>query len=402
MRKLSINSMFFNASIYSAAYFLIKLGQFLIAPYLAIYLSNLSLTPWSIGIIIGAGQLGSSTMSFLTGHLLDKYNPHKCFIMSLIGVGVVYGLLSSNISIIGFILLNIVLGAFRSISDNATKTMLMVYVDKSQRSFALGARYAILNLAAALGPLIIVHYAAYDSSKLLLQIAFCYIFTGILLLFLPEIKSTEINPTPSRNITLGDTFNLLKTIPSLKALFIISFIFYSLYSQISSSLAQYIVNQFDQGVRIYSNILILNAITCVSLQLCVGYFFKKVSLMTLAGLGLSLCSLGFLGFSFAQNDLSLNTSMLFLSIGEVIFFPLNDLLLARIAPPNKLGSCYGILNASTIGLAFGPILGGIIYQFTNHKVLFLICSFVSLLTVLYYRNVYCKSFATPELQGALL
>lgn len=83
------------------------------------------------------------------------------------------------------------------------------------------------------------------------------------------------------------------------------------------------------------------------------------------------------------NEAILNT----LGLKEVIFFPLNDILLAKIAPPHLIGSCYGILNASTIGLAVGPILGGGIYQIGNHYCLFLICSLVSVLTIFLYKKL---------------
>ncbi|WP_258957732.1 hypothetical protein [Legionella sainthelensi] len=79
--------------------------------------------------------------------------------------------------------------------------------------------------------------------------------------------------------------------------------------------------------------------------------------------------------------------MLILSLGEVIFFPLNDIFLAKIAPSHVMGSCYGVLNASAVGLAVGPILGGAIYQLADYYSLFLICSIGSLLTIFLYRKL---------------
>ncbi len=133
--------------------------------------------------------------------------------------------------------------------------------------------------------------------------------------------------------------------------------------------------------------LILNAITCVLLQIFIVPLIQRVNYMVLASIGLLLLAVGFIGFCFAQNSLTLNCSMLILSLGEVIFFPLNDVLLAKIAPPHVLGSCYGVLNASSIGLAIGPVLGGAIYQIGTHYSLFLICSLGSLLTIFLYRKL---------------
>ncbi len=86
----------------------------------------------------------------------------------------------------------------------------------------------------------------------------------------------------------------------------------------------------------------------------------------------------------------MNCSMIILSFGEVIFFPLNDILLAKIAPPHLMGRCYGILNTSSIGLAVGPVLGSGIYQTVGHYFLFLICSLCSLFTIFLYRKLEVK------------
>jgi MFS family permease len=365
-----------------------KFGQFLIVPFLAIYLSYFSWPPIYVGIIIAAGPLSQSIASFFTGHILDRYNPQQLFSITLLGTGVAYECLYESRSLICFILLNAVIGIFRAIFDNSSKTLLATKLDEQQIGFALGVRYAILNLAAALGPLIGAGYAAENSSQLFHLIACSYFLISLLLLLCWSKKSQGQPPKNSlKNTSVFDTLRMIKTCPSLRTLFLISFICYSLYSQITASLSQYLTKEFAQGISIYSNMLILNAITCVLLQLFISPFLKKIHYLRLATAGLSLLAIGFLGFFFAKTSLMFNLSMLILSMGEVIFFPLNDTLLAKIAPPHMIASYYGVLNTSTIGLAVGPILGGILYQIGTYYLLFLICSLCSLSTILLYKKL---------------
>jgi MFS family permease len=285
--------------------------------------------------------------------------------------------------------LNILIALLRALFDTVSKTIVATHVDESHRSYAFGLRYVVVNLAAALGPLLGTRYAAEHSMYLFHQIAYCYFFTSFgFLLCCSKKQSLDSSKKLSfpNNSSLRGTFQLIVANPSLKRLFLISFICYGLYSQITSSLAQYIMKQFADGVEIYSNLLILNAITCVVLQIFIGPLLKRVSYMLLAAIGLALMALGFLGFCFAQNSFMLSCSMLILSIGEVIFFPLNDVILAKIAPAHLIGSCYGVLNASTMGLAVGPILGGAIYQLGDYSV-FIICAMISLCTIILYKKL---------------
>ncbi|MCW8470490.1 MFS transporter [Fluoribacter gormanii] len=381
---------FFNIVIFIIPFFIMKLGQFLIVPFLAIYLNHFSLSPISIGVIIASGQLSHSLTSIFIGHLSDRYPPQQLFIMTLFGAGFAYESLYQSQSLVCFIVLNAIIGGFRAVFDIASKTLLSTSIHEQQRNVAFGLRYAVLNLAAALGPMISARYAAEHSTQLFQLIASGYLSTGFLLLMfwskkknLPPKKDSNC----SKSFSVVDTLRLIATNSSLKRLFMISFICYSLYAQITSSLAQYMVQRFDDGIVMYSNMLIVNAITCILLQMCIGPLLRKVNYMVLASTGLALFALGFLGFCFAQNSVTLNSSMLILSLGEVIFFPLNDVFLAKITPPHVMGSCYGVLNASSIGLAIGPILGGVIYQIGNYYSLFLICSLGSLFTIFLYRKL---------------
>ncbi|KTD55510.1 major facilitator superfamily (MFS) transporter [Legionella sainthelensi] len=380
------SSAYFNMSLFMLSFFIMKLGQFLIIPFLAIYLNHFSLSPIGIGAIIASGQLSHSLTSLFIGHLSDRYPSQHLFIMTLLGSAIAYECLYQNQSLMCFIVLNTIIGVFRAIFDIASKTFLASNPHEQQRTIAFGVRYAILNLAAALGPLIGARYAVEHSTQLFQLIAYCYLATGLLLLiFWSKKKNRQTKKEPL--FSMMNTFRFIKANSSLKILFLINFICYSLYAQITSSLAQYMVQQFDDGIVMYSNMLIVNAITCVLLQIGIGPLLRKVNYMVLAATGLSLFALGFLGFCFAQNSVTMNCSMLILSLGEVIFFPLNDVFLAKIAPPDVIGSCYGVLNGAAMGLAVGPVLGGVIYQLVDYYYLFLICSLGSLLTILLYRKL---------------
>jgi MFS family permease len=379
---------YLTASLVILAFFLMKLGQFLIMPFMAIYLTQFtSLTPLFIGLIIASGQLGYSLLSLCSGHLLDRYCPQKVLITTLLSAGIVYECLYEVQSLVSFTVFNLLIGMIRALFDNASKTLLVVNVDNQLRNSAFNLRYLILNLAAALGPLLGANNAVRQSSELFFIIASCNLFIGILSLWILPKKRINFRQNSEQPTSMRHTLFLIKTNAPLRILFSINFLYCCLYAQITSTLAQYLDKQFDQGVAIYSELLILNALICALFQLSMGCLFQKLSWFTLARIGLVLLALGFGGFCFAHNLWELSVSMLILSLGELILFPLNDLLLAKIAPCNLVGSYYGVLNASLIGLGIGPILGGGLYQMSNHFVLFLTCALSSLYVVVLYKKL---------------
>lgn len=385
IRRYRAGKPFLSIPSFMSTFFIMKLGQFVLLPFLAIYLNQFSLSSLFLGIIIASGQLSYSIMSLFTGQFIDRYNPKIILSMTLMGSGIAYLYLYQNQSLICFIILNVIIGIFRAIFDVAFKTLLTSEANEQQRSFLFSLRYAILNLAAAVGPLIGAQYIGEHFIQLFKLIAYSYLTSSLLLII---FCSTEIDKSirKKHHFSVGELFKLIKYNSKIRTLFFISFLCYALYSQITSSIAQYIVQNFEYGISIYSNLLIINAITCVVLQMFISLLTKKMNYLHLASIGLFLFSLGFLGFYFSQTSITLSCSMFILSLGEIIFFPLNDMILAKIAPLENIGSYYGVLNTSTLGLAVGPIVGGLIYQINNHF-LFFICAMSSLLTIFLYRKL---------------
>jgi MFS family permease len=380
----------FSIYLVSIAIFGMKLGQFIVIPFLSIYLSHCSaLTPFAIGGVIASGQLAYSLTSILTGHLVDLYTPKRMLIVTLLFDAIAYGYLHYSQTLMAFIIMNAVIGIMRAGFDNASKTILIVSVDTKQRGFVFGLRYIVLNLAAAIGPIIGSMYATLTSSNLFILIAFFYVLiAGVLFLTLPRQnpnKNCHSSSTNKPSIQL--TVKLIKTNSALRILFLISFLCYSVYAQISSTLAQYLDRNFINGIAIYGNLLMLNAVACVVFQSLFKPLLKRVSLYFAASLGMFFLGCGFIGFYFAQTMPTFVLAVLLLSLGEVVFFPLNDLLLSKIAPQDLTGSYYGIIDASLIGFGIGPMIGGLIFQFGDHQWLFSSCAILSFMIILLYKKL---------------
>ncbi len=218
--------------------------------------------------------------------------------MTLFVAGVAYESMYQSQSLSCFIVLNVMVGIFRAILDIAFKTLIANNVDEQWRNFTFGLRYAVLNFAAFLGPLVGASYATENSTQLFHLIACGYFFAIFLLLF-NESKKKEIQSEVNfpKKLTIVNAFHAINTNSSLKTLFFISFICFCLYSQIASTLAQHIVNEFNNGVDVYSYMLILNALICVFLQIFIVPVLSKINYKTVASIGLSLLAIGFWGLA---------------------------------------------------------------------------------------------------------
>ena len=343
----------------------------------------------SIGLVLASGQFAYSTASLLTGHIVDIYTPKRILVVTLLLDAIAYTYLHHSQTLLAFISMNAVIGIMRAGFDNASKTMLVTSVDTTQRGFVFSLRYMVLNVAAALGPIIGVSYAKLNSSSLFLFVAFFYLaIAGMLFLTLSSKSSmgdntASANKKPSLRITL----QLIRNNHALRLLFLISFLCYSVYAQIASTLAQYLDSNFSNGIIIYGNLLMLNAIACVVFQTLFNSLLKRTSHYFIAHLGMLFFGAGFIGFHFADSTMGFLLATLLLSLGEVIFFPLNDILLAKLAPQELTGSYFGIIDASLIGFGIGPIVGGLIYQFSNYHWLFGTCALITFLTIFLYKKL---------------
>lgn len=365
--------------------FFMRTGQFMLLPFLAIYLAKFSNTsPAIIGLTVGIGPFVYGIANVYAGIYVDRFGSKKIMTGALFLGGITLFAFFYQQTIAWCFLMNALTGVTRAFFDIGSKSYGINGLSSEQRKISFSLRFMAINSAAAIGPVVGVYFAATNAMISFKIVGLFYIILSILsFLLLKNIKGTAQN----KKAEFSSLIKIFRDDASLQILIVISIIIMMVFSQIDSTLPQYLYANLSHGVKIYSILLIINAVICVTMQLVVSKITAIFNEYNVICIGVVLYSLSYIMFALFLNDIALILAVILLTLAEITILPLNDVLLARIAPPDKIGTYYGIAGISMLGLGIGPMIGGLIYEHQSAKTLFLICGIVSLITLLLYKKL---------------
>lgn len=134
------------------------------------------------------------------------------------------------------------------------------------------------------------------------------------------------------------------------------------YSQFSSTIPQY-VSSYTDGVQLFSYLIVVNAITVLIAQYPITRIGKLYSPAVSIALGTVTSGIGLCLFGFFDHPLALVIAIVVFTIGEVMMFTMTDLFVDQIAKPHMKGLYFGAMGFTSIGNAFGPVVGGFLLSF---------------------------------------
>lgn len=372
------------------AVFFMKAGQFMIMPFLAIYLQHFpQATPTKIGIAIGLGPLVYGFFSPLGGWLVDRFGPRLMTILSQ---------LFSAFNIFFFFtmenwhycfLMSALLGLTRCVFDISSRTYRLLGQSPQLRRFAFSLRFTVINTAAGIGPIVGALFATHHSLIIFKIIGIWYLVLSFL--SWRFLKTDVVITTDSSStVSIKAMGNILLKDRTLSFLILASLVFWVVFSQIDSTLPQYLQALLpqQQSLKLYAALLMINAFMCASLQMILSHSVRNINIHWLNSVGIALFLGSFLLLSVAYQSHAFIIAIMLMTLAELLLAPIQDQLISLIAPAPYLGTYYGVMGISVLGIGIGPIIGGIIYQHSNGPLLFLSCALLTLLMAYSYQHVF--------------
>jgi MFS family permease len=335
------------------------IGASMIWPFLMIYVSKKLVIPLTqVASLITINAVSGLVFALLAGPIIDRLGRKWIMVVSLIGNGLVYVLLSQAQTFLEFALAEALLGAFNPLYRVGADAMVADLIPREKRLSA----YAILrmsgNTGVAIGPAIGGFIAVQSYTTAFFVAAGGMGFYGLLIALraretLPVFKERTEPQTVFAGYgrILKDTafmrFTLVFTLTSMLA------------SLIWVLLPVYTNTQFGIPENRYGFIPTTNALMVVTLQYMVTQItkrFKPLLVMTVGtafyaiATGMIALFSGFWGFWFC---------MVVMTIGELILIPTSNTYTANLAPADMRGrymSIYGLTHSVASGIA--PLLGG--------------------------------------------
>ncbi|WP_232698247.1 MDR family MFS transporter [Brevibacillus daliensis] len=355
-------------------------------PFLAIYLSNTTnLSPVMIGLIIGAGPLASTVGGFVGGTLSDQFGRRRIMLIALYTWVFVFLGFAIGKSALFFILLNILAGLCRSFYEPVSQALMADISEPEKRFKVFSLRYLAINVGVAVGPLLGAWLALWGGAFPFFVTAAIYLLYTIILQGLLTrfgIKDIEGQKKEQVNFTLA--FQVVKQDVALRYYIMGGILVAFGYSQMTTTLPQYVNQTLVDGVVLYSYLLSLNAITVVILQMPISKWAENKTPLYNLIVGCLLYAIGLIGFGVTSSFVGLLIAMFIFTLGEIITFPASTVFIDNLAPEGMRGTYFGAQSFHNLGQSIGPAFAGYILGLFNGTVMFIVVAIISLASILFY------------------
>ncbi|PWK15941.1 MDR family MFS transporter [Tumebacillus permanentifrigoris] len=330
-------------------------------PFLAIYLSmRTDMAPATIGFTIGISALSSTVAGFVGGALSDRLGRKYVMLGALYIAAVVSVGFTLTTSTWLFMLLSFLNGASRAFFEPVSQALMGDLTPQEMRYRVFSIRYIFANFGFAVGPMIgAVLGLVAGSGPFLVTGVFYLLYAVVLHLLVNRFGIDELEVEHTQSVERVTISSALRVITHDRVLlwYLIGGVFMQFgYSQMTT-LSEYTTDHFSDGVKLYAWLMTTNAIVCVVFQFFISKWGEKRSPLALVKIGNFMYALGGLGFAFATGWGTMTLAMVVFTIGEVMCFPANSILIDRIAPDGLRGTYYGAQSFRDIGRFLGPTCG---------------------------------------------
>jgi len=131
----------------------------------------------------------------------------------------------------------------------------------------------------------------------------------------------------------------------------------------------------------------------------ISHFAEKYTPMQVMVIGAILMAAGLIGFSFVNGWMTAIVSIILLTLGEILIFPSNSLMIDQLAPDHLRGTYFGAGGFRKIGNFLGPVFGGYLLSHYHGQIMLWIITVVTLGSIFFFltgNKIYVKTRISAE------
>lgn len=370
----------------------IRFSYFMAWPFMTVIMTrNYHLSPVSVGIAMTSSALLAVGLGMYGGQLSDKLGRRGILSLGCALSFVGYALLGlaggMTLFIIGLMIVGV---CFAWVEPPIRALMSDLLGDRRRRALALQIRYYLVNVAAVTGPLVGIAFGLTSQKSTFVITAISYLpLLVYTLLYIPAGKLISDKTQAAPTIRLRDIMLIIARDKLFVAALMCSILCAVVFVHYESVVPLYLLTlDAEAAVKLITLILVSNACTVLIAQLFLVRFLARVSLPNRILLGGAIFALSQLLFwSVRAPDVLLWVGVtIVFSIGEAILMPNLNILLDQLAPDEHRGAYLGASTLSTLGIALGPLIGGVMLTLTGAGVFLSTALFSLLLCAIIYAS----------------
>ncbi len=343
------------------------IGSSMIWPFLMIYASErLDLPMTALASLLTINSLVGLVASFIAGPIIDRLGRKWVMVISLMSNGMGFLLMSQANTLPAFAALMALQGAVNPLYRIGADAMMADLIGPAKRIEAYSMLRLSNNAGIAIGPAIGGFLAASSYNTAFYFAASGLSIYGLLLAALARetLPLAAANDPERFQPTAKERFGGYGRV--LRDRKFISFTFAFWLTMVAAAilwvlLAVYTKDNFGLSESRYGLIPTTNALMVVFLQLPVTRVTKRFQAMPVLAVGAAFYAAGVASVALASDFWGFWTSMVVMTIGELIMVPTSSTFVANLAPADMRGrymSVYGLTWSIAHGV--GPVLGGLL------------------------------------------
>jgi len=342
--------------------FFTAIGFSICMPFLSLYLyQDRGLSMTVVGMILLAGGLCSAITQALGGALSDRFGRRPILLMAVSVSIFLYSGLSVLIGIsapVWAIVVVYIAGRSMLITTRPViSAMVADFTSKERLTEAYGILRIGANIGWAAGPAIGGYLATFLPYAWLfgVPVLTCGIVSLIVFFFVRESSHGV-----SKRVSFRSMLPTSDDRPFM-VFVVLSLLVFIVAGQLSSTLSIFTVDRVGFSTAQYGLLLTLNGLIVIFFQYPMTLALRRLAKFRALIVGSLLYGFGYLSLGWITQFGWALGAMAIITTGEIINSPVTLSVIGELSPQDQRGRYMGLFGLSeTIGIAIGPLLGGIL------------------------------------------
>ena len=377
------------------AVFIDHVGGALIYPFLSLFITDkFGVGMTQVGQIFAIYAIFGVFGNIVGGAMTDRFGRKAMLIFGLV-VSALTALMMGFVNDFNvFYIITAIVGLFSNAGGPAQQAMVADLLPEKQRAEGFGMMRVVANLAMVIGPAIGGLLASRSYLYLFILDAIISTVTALfVIVVLPETKPQTSKEHEKENFTKTLSGYRIVLKDRLFVVYIlISMLLTIAYMQMNSTLSVFLRDVHQVAPQGYGYLLSLNAAMVVILQFWTTRRLKNYPPLLMMALGTLLVGVGLAMFGFTSLYAIFIVAMIILTIGEMIWAPVGQALVARFAPEDMRGRYMALFGfAWIIPSAIGPLAAGVIMDNYNPNWVWYACGIIAAVAALGFTAMHLRA-----------